>query len=64
MDMRLPHGIRSTLAEQHPPLRLLQRWQPKPAAPVAAVAPAAATSAAVTSATTSWRTRLQRLLGR
>jgi hypothetical protein len=54
MDMRLPRGIHSALAEQQPPLRLLQRWQPQPAAPVAAIAPA----------TTTWRTRLQRLLGR
>lgn len=53
MDMRLPSGIRPALAEQHPPLRLLQRWQP-PAAPVAAPLAHAIT----------WRQRLQRLLGR
>jgi hypothetical protein len=50
MDMRLPPGIRPALAEQHPPLRLLQRWQPQPAAPVVR--------------NLTWRQRLQRLLGR
>jgi hypothetical protein len=54
MDMRLPHGVRPALAEQHPPLRLLQRWQPQPAAAMATIAPA----------TSTWRARLQRLLGR
>ncbi|HSW03434.1 hypothetical protein [Aquabacterium sp.] len=60
MDMRLPAGVGPAAGagtQQHPPLRLLQRWQPQPAAMPAALA-------SERSRLTTWRACLHQFFAR